>query len=329
MNLLVVFCVVACVQLTAAQSSANSPKSRSDNRAQSEQIATVPLDSNGSSEAKTALPPNTSAPRIAAGDDVEVTVYGAPDLSIHSRVGADGNISMPLIGYVRLADLSSNEAERAIEARLSRDEVLNNPQVFVYVKEYTSGEISVAGEVARPGAYSALGPHGLFDILQDAGGLTEKAGDKVIISHRGSEVPVNIDLPKDPEGLSRLNVELLPGDTVVVPKAGIVYVLGEVNRPGGYVLNSSVGTTVLSVIAAAGGPTRTAAAGGTKMLRRTPNGLQELKVPLKKLLHAKVADIPVQADDIIYIPGSRLKQMLNAGSLVTSAGTAAIYRAPL
>ena len=329
LSLLVVVGALGCPQLTLAQNSTTSPSLIVDNRVESAQPAATPQRSSDSSEQKSTLPQSTSAFRMAAGDEVEVTVYGAPDLSVHTRVGADGNISMPLIGYVRLAGLSSSEAEEAIESQLGRGNVLNNPQVFVYVKEYTSSEISVAGAVVRPGVYSALGPHGLFDILQNAGGLTEKAGDKVIISHRGNENPLSIDLPKDPESLSHLNVELLPGDTVVVPQAGIVYVLGEISRPGGYVLNSSVGTTVLSVIAAAGGPTRTAAAGGTKMLRRTPNGLQELKVPLNKLLHAKVDDMPVQADDIIYIPGSRLKQVLNASSLVTTAGTAAIYRAPL
>jgi len=259
---------------------------------------------------------------------VEVAVYGAPDLSVHSRVSADGNISMPLIGYVRLAGLSSSQAEGAIEDRLRQHDVLNNPQVSVYIKEYTGSGISVTGEVARPGVYSVVGPHRLFDILQDAGGLTEKAADSVIISHTGSDNPITVELPNNPEALSRLNVQLLPGDTVVVPKAGIVYVLGSVVKPGGYVLNAASGLTLLRVIAAAGGPVETAALGRAKMLRRTQDGLQELPLPLKKLLSAKVADIPVQADDIIYIPNSHLKEMLNAGALATSAGTAAIYRIP-
>lgn len=189
-------------------------------------------------------------------------------------------------------------------------------------------EYRLPGEVAKPGVYSALGPHRLFDILQDAGGITDRASDAVIISHRDSEHQRTIEIPKGADGLSRLNVDLLPGDTVIVPKAGIVYVLGAVNKPGGYVLNSEAGGTVLRVLAAAGGPTQGAAVGGTKMLRRTPAGLQELPVPLKKLLHAKAMDIPVQADDIVFVPSSRIKQVLNAGALATTASTAAIYRLP-
>ncbi len=273
-------------------------------------------------------PKSASAPVIGPGDEIEVTVYDAPDLSRHTQVGADGNISMPLVGYVRVAGLSSNEAGEAIKTQLRQNKVVNNPQVSVYVKEYTNSGISVAGEVAKPGVYSALGPHRLFDILQAAGGLTERAASTITISHRGGENSITVELPKDPGELSRVNVELSPGDTMVVTKAGIVYVLGEVSKPGGYVLNSTGGLTLLRVVAAAGGPTHAAAVGGTKMLRRTPNGLQELPVPLKDLLRAKVADIPVQADDIIYVPSSRIKTALNASALLTTLGTSALYRIP-
>ena len=268
------------------------------------------------------------APVLGPGDEVEVTVYGAPDLSGHTRVATNGSISMPLVGYIRVAGLSSSEAEEAIEAQLRQNNVVNNPQVSVFVKEYTSGGISVAGEVSKPGVYSALGPHRLFDVLQAAGGLTDRAGSTVTISHRDGVNPITVEIPKDPEQMSRINVDLSPGDTMVVNKAGIVYVLGEVNKPGGYVLNSTGGVTLLRVIAAAGGPTHGAAVGGTKMIRRTPTGLQELPVPLKDLMHAKVADIPLQADDIVYVPSSRLKAAVNASALLSTLGTTALYRVP-
>jgi polysaccharide export outer membrane protein len=124
------------------------------------------------------------------------------------------------------------------------------------------------------------------------------------------------------------NIELQPGDTIVVPAAPIVYVLGEVVKPGGYILGSSGGVTVLRVVAAAGGPTRTAGVGGTKMLRRTPNGLQEVPVPLKNLLRAKTPDIPLEPDDIIFVPNSRFKEALNLGALAGTLGTVALYRIP-
>ena len=115
---------------------------------------------------------------------------------------------------------------------------------------------------------------------------------------------------------------------MVVPAAPIVYVLGEVNKPGGYVLGSGGGATILRVVAAAGGPTRNASIGNTKMVRRTQNGLQQIPVPLKKVLNAQSPDIAPEADDIIFVPNSRMKEILNAGALATSLGTAALYRIP-
>jgi len=324
LNLAVLGGIAGLLPATLAQNSAPTPNSMHQDDATTEPSGIVTRSLSGSPEQNNA--PSTLV--IGPGDEVEVTVYGAPDLSQHSRVNSSGNISMPLIGHVRLTGLSSSEAEGAIATQLRRNNILNDPQVSVYVKEYASSGISVVGEAAKPGVYSAVGPHRLFDILQSAGGLTEKAASRATISHRGEETPITVELSVDPIQMASRNVELLPGDTVVVAKAGIVYVLGEVGKPGGYVLNSTGGVTVLRVIAAAGGPTHVASVGGTKMLRRTPNGLQELRVPLKELLHAKVADIPVQADDIIYVPSSRLKTAMNAGALLTTMGTAAIYKVP-
>jgi polysaccharide export outer membrane protein len=273
---------------------------------------------------------DSAALLIGPGDELEITVYGAPDLSTHARVENDGNIFLPLVGLVFIAGDTSNQAGRKIEDTLRQANLVKNPRVAVYVKEYTASSISVAGQVAKPGVYPALGPHRLFDILQAAGGPSEKAGDRVTISHRDDpEHPISLKISKDPGQMAGNNIELQPGDTVVVSEAGVVYVLGEVSRPGGYVMNSSGGVTVLQVIAAAGGPTRMASYGGVKMIRRTPDGLKELPVPLKPLLQAKVADMPVQAGDILYVPNSKAKAALaSANSIVTTAATTSIYRIP-
>ena len=128
---------------------------------------------------------NSSALVLGPGDELEITVYGTPDLSGHTRVSASGNIAIPLIGSIRVAGLTSTEAEATIEAELRKNNVLNDPHVSVYAKEYTNSGISVAGEVGKPGFYSALGPHRLLDVLQQAGGPTDRASNKVVIAHRG------------------------------------------------------------------------------------------------------------------------------------------------
>jgi polysaccharide export outer membrane protein len=321
----VVLGIVGSFQVILAQNNppVQEPIHQGNVTTESSTIDPRPL--SGSPNRKTA---NGSALVIGPGDELEVTVYGAPDLSGHRRVSADGNISMPLIGYVRIAGLSSSEAEGAIEAVLRQNNVVNDPQVSVDVKEYTSSGISVAGEVNRPGFISAVGPHRLFDVLQAAGGPTDKAANKVTISHRGQKDATTLPISKNPAEMTASNVELQPGDTVVVPRAGIVYVLGEVTRPGGYVLNSSGGITVLQVVAVAGGPTHLASAGKTRLLHRTESGFQEQQIDVTKLLRGKAHDVSLRDEDILFVPSSRIKTVLNASTLVSSAATTAIYRVP-
>jgi polysaccharide export outer membrane protein len=319
--------ILGLLQTALAQnSSPQSAAHQGDTAKQPSEIITQPLPV--PPEQKNASQATSSGLVIGPGDDLEITVYGAPDLSGHSRVSADGNISMPLIGYVRIAGLRSSEAEAAIEAQLRQNSVVNNPHVSVYVKEYTSSGISVAGEVVKPGFYSALGSRRLFDVLQAAGGPTDKAANKVLISHRNQKDATTVYISKDPAEMAASNIDLEPGDTVVVPRAGIVYILGEVTRPGGYVLNSTGGITVLQIVAVAGGPTHVASAGKTRLLRRAENGFQEQRVDLKKLLRGKAQDVPVRDEDILFIPSSAIKTALSASALVGVAASTAIYRVP-
>jgi polysaccharide biosynthesis/export protein len=316
LKLVVVLCIVGLLQAALVLNSGA--------------VQNAPRPPNGSPEPMATPPANSSALVIGPGDEAEVTVYGAPDLSGHTRVSADGNIYMPLIGNVRIAGLSSSEAAAAIETQLQQNNIVNNPQVSVYVKEYTSSGISVSGEVAKPGFYSAVGPHRLFDILQAAGGPTDRAANKVVISHRDQDQKdaTTVYISKDPAEMTASNVVLLPGDTVVVPRAGIVYVLGEVTRPGGYVLNANGGITVLQIVAVAGGPTHVASAGKTRLLRRTENGFQEQQIDVKKLLRGKAQDVPVRDQDILFIPSSGFKTTINSATLFGTAASAAIYRVP-
>ncbi len=328
LGLLVITGILGCFQVVAAQNSAAPQRASLKSDPAKGLSGTVSSTSSGSPEDKAPPQQGSSALLIGPGDEVEIAVYGAPDLSEHTRVSAGGNISMPLIGYVQIAGLSSSEAEGAIEEKLRQNNIVNDPQVSVYVKEYTSSGFSVAGEVAKPGFYSAIGPHRLYDVLQAAGGPTDKAANKVMITHRDQKDATTLDISKDPAEMAASNVALQPGDTVVVPKAGIVYVLGEVTRPGGYVLNSTGGITVLQVVAVAGGPTHIASAGKTRLLRRSENGFQEQRIDLKKLLRGKAHDVSVRNEDILFIPSSAIKTALNASALVGIAASTAIYRIP-
>ena len=327
LSLVVVLAIFGFLQVAVAQNG-NLPRDTAHPQDSTIEPLAPGIQSLAASERASRVETSSSALVLGPGDEVEVTVYGAPDLSGHARVSADGNISMPLIGHVRIGGLSDSEAEGAIEVKLRQNNILNDPQVSVYVKDYGSSGISVAGEVAKPGFYSILGPHRLFDVLQAAGGPTDKAANVVVISHRGQEDATTLSISKNPAEMAASNVDIKPGDTVVVPKAGVVYVLGEVTRPGGYVLNSTGGVTVLQVVAVAGGPTHVASAGKTRLLRRNGSGFQEQPINLKKLLRGKAHDVSVRNDDILFIPSSAIKEALNAGALVAAASTAAIYHVP-
>jgi len=281
----------------------------------------------GAPELRSGNPSELVAPMlIGPGDDLEINVFGVPELTQRARVSNAGEISLPLIGKLHLAGLSSDEAKGIIEKRLADGNFVNSPHVSLYVKEYTTEGISLIGEVSRPGVYSALAGHRLLDLIQTAGGLTPKAGRTVRISHRSDpDHPILVSLADDAD-LGKSNTELVPGDTVVVPKAGIVYVVGEVNRPGGFVLEGSKITASQALVWAAG-PTESASLNGAKMIRRSPTGLKDTSLPLKKIFDAKAPDMQLQADDIIWIPGKRKSFGGNGmGSIITTLASLAIYR---
>jgi polysaccharide export outer membrane protein len=258
---------------------------------------------------------------------MDLSVFGVPEMNQQVRVSSEGNIYFPPLGWVPVSGLTAEEAQVRIQSRLVEGGFLKHPQVAMTVKEYTSQEVSVIGEVAKPGVYPVLGPHALLDMLLMAGGLGQRAGNTVTITHRDhpdDAVKVKIGSDLQPVGA---NVMVLPGDVVSVSRAGIVYVVGEVNRPGGFVMESEK-MKLADAIALAAGPTHAASLNGTKMLRKTPNGLEEIPIALKKVLQAKAPDMDLQANDIIFVPASLGKRIGSqvAQTALSMAGAAAIYR---
>jgi polysaccharide export outer membrane protein len=270
-----------------------------------------------------------SALRIGSGDLLEISVFGAPELTQKSRVGAGGDIVVPLLGNVHVAGLTPEEASRVLETRLIDAGLLKEPAVTVFIGEYATQGATVVGEVSKPGTYPVMGSRRLLDVISMAGGLTEKAGKQVTVTHRDQpEDPVMVTLPRSLEGISDNNVYILPGDTIVVSKAGIVYVVGEVGRPGGFVFDNSDSLTILQALALAEGAKPTASLDHARIIRKTADGVQDLPIPLSKILAAKSADQKLQANDIVFVPNNALKSILrrSAESAVQLATGVAIYR---
>jgi polysaccharide biosynthesis/export protein len=259
---------------------------------------------------------------LGPGDLVEISVYNIPELTTKARVSSSGDVYLPLIDYVHIADLTQEEAQKMIEKRLSDGGFVNNPHVMVFVADNASGAVTLLGEVARPGSYPVVGERRLFDIFSAAGGLTEKAGKTVTITHRnGTEHPVTVKLAENLAQTPDTNVPIRQGDTIVVQRAGVVYVVGDVGRPSGFLMDND-NLTVLKVIALAGGTTRTAKLSGAKLLRKTPDGVQETTIALNKILRAKAPDVAMKADDVLFVPSS-------TGRVAVYRGTEAILQSAM
>jgi polysaccharide export outer membrane protein len=269
-----------------------------------------------------------SAPVIAIGpgDSIVVNVFDVKDLSNEFRVSQSGQIDMPLIGKVRVAGLTTNEAAASIQAKLKDGGFVLHPQVTVQVSEYATQGADVMGEVGRPGIYPTLGTRRLLDLLTLAGGVTSSAGNLVTIIHRGDpHHPVYLALAQNAEGYKlQANPVILPGDTIVVQKSGIVYILGAVQRPGGYLIDNNEPLTLMEALTLAGGNSLTSDDRNVRLIRKVKSGKEEIKLNLNKIYLGKEADIPVNNGDIVYVPSSNVKTFIYRGftGLMTTANTA-------
>jgi polysaccharide export outer membrane protein len=269
--------------------------------------------------------------QISAGDLLDVSVFDTPDLSGKLRVDEHGNIALPLAGDLSVSQLTAEQAARAIEAKLSREEILKDPHVLVSVLEYSTQGVTLLGEVKQPGVYPLLGPHSLLDLISAAGGFTPEAGEIVTITHRAEpNIPVAVKLGTKPGRTNRSsNVDIRPGDTIMVSHAGIVYVVGDVGKPGGFLIQRNGHLTVLRAMALAQGPNKTAALNSAKLIRQTDDGREELRVPLRKILSNKAPDRTLADGDILFIPSSSAKNALvTVESVLPSVASASIFRVP-
>jgi polysaccharide export outer membrane protein len=261
--------------------------------------------------------------KLGVGDLIDISVFGVPDLSVKTRVSGSGDVYLPLIDYVHVADLTTDEAQELIQKRLEDGGFVRGPHVSIFVDESASQAITMLGEVMKPGPYAAIGERHLYDMISAAGGLTATAGRTVTIEHRGDpKQKEDVQLTQNLADDTKNNVEVFPGDMIFVSRAGIVYVVGDVAHPSGFLIEDT-NLSVLKALALAGGSSKTAALGKTRILRQTPNGVQEIPVNLKKVLYAKAPDIPLVKGDILFVPGSAAKAAAYAtGSAALSMSTA-------
>jgi polysaccharide biosynthesis/export protein len=308
--------------------------------------------------------------RIGSQDLLEVNVFDAPELNRSLRVSANGEISLPLVGAIQASGLTAREVENSLESRLRT--YMNDPHVGVLVTGVESHPVSVLGAVNQPGVFQVRGPKTLLEMLSMAQGLTDEAGDKVLVMRGAGVDSTASDVAKDasndasnnvPPASSasmvptstassagktesatadpntiqidlrmlldsadpRFNVPIYPGDIVKVKKAGIVYVVGSVQKPGGFTMRTNEQMSVLKAVALAEGLTSTSSKGHTRIIRTDPitGERSEIPVDLGKVLAGKIPDMPLKAADIVFVPKSGTKAALYRGSeaaIATASG---------
>jgi protein involved in polysaccharide export with SLBB domain len=347
---------------------------------------------------------------IGNGDLLGITVFDVPELNRDVRVSQTGTVAIPLVPVrLELAGLTEAQAEQKIAEVLESNGLVSHPEVGIIVKEHKSKPITVVGAVTHPLVYEADRTVTLLEAIAEAGGVSNDAGDTVIVSRAhaaatfveipnptpgsanqppgsgdapsdtksqaaptlapsqddhpasSSSFPSAEDMAKNPvptpnsnaaptsgqtltssntisinldelveAGDMRNNILLQAGDVVTVPHAGIVYVLGSVNRPGGFVIiNDRTQLTAMKVLSLAGGLTRTAKLSHSYIIRQDAQGKQtNTEIDLKKVLNRQAEDVPMRASDILYVPEDMVKSVaLQAIALTIALGSSvAIYR---
>jgi len=251
--------------------------------------------------------------KISSGDLIEVLVFDTPELSGNLRVGQDGSVRLPLGGDIKITGLSADAASNAIEEQLRTKQILLHPHVQVTIAEFATTGVTVLGEVKTPGNYPLLGAHTLPDIIAAAGGLTNTSGDELIIVHPSDPYhPLHVTRIHS-ESFARNEIPLTPGDRITVAKAGIVYVLGDVGRPGGFVIDPKGGLTVLQALSLAQGFNKTAAQRKAMIIRKNDAKIVHLGSDIQNILDGKRTDAGLTDGDVLYVPSSLAKTFTYRG----------------
>lgn len=296
-----------------------------------------------------ALPP-TAAPdtyTLGAGDQIVVRVPDFEEIDNKSvPIDLRGSINLPEVGRIQASGLTTEQLEAVITEHLRK--YLVKPDVSVYLTEMRSQPVSILGQVQNPGVHQLEGRKNLFEVLSLAGGLRQEAGNVINITRRLEWGPIPLPgAANDSTGQFSVasvevksvmnasnpaeNILIKPNDVISVPKASTIYVIGAVKKPGAYVLGEYRSLSALQILALAEGTDKTADTKDARIMRVIPgsNDRADIPVDLKAILSLKMPDVPLTADDILFVPVSKAKaagyRTLDA---LIQVGTMAVYRAP-
>lgn len=262
---------------------------------------------------------------LGAGDQITLTVADLDEISNKPvRLDMRGDIDLPIVGRVRAVGLTADQLAMDLQERLKK--YLMHPDVSVAISEFRSQPVSILGAVAQPGMHQLEGHKTLFEMISMAGGLRQDAGNTITISRSLKWGPVPLPNAKnDSTGQYSVasvpvkiimtgenpaeNILIQPDDVISISKADIIYVVGSVRKPGGFELGQNENLSAMQVLSLAAGLDRDAAPHMARIMRVVPGSTsrEEIPIDLKKLMQGKEPDLPMQANDILFVPNTSAK----------------------
>jgi polysaccharide export outer membrane protein len=264
---------------------------------------------------------------IGQGDLIQVSVMDTPEMEQQVRVTDDGNVPLAYVGSIHVAGQTPGTAANMIQEALMEKKVMRKPQVTVRMMELATQDVSILGQVHTPGTYSITTPQTILKVLSLAGGLTDSADRNVTVKRNRSGEQLRYYVSNNSEQALSDVVMVYPGDTILVARAPMVYVMGDVGRPGGYVIaTNDQRLSVMQAIAMAGSASKTAVQSRVRLIRTTEHGEVELPVHLDAIQKGKQPDMMLQPDDILYVPFSWMKNVaIGSSSIGAATAGAAVY----
>ncbi len=250
---------------------------------------------------------------LGPGDLVAVHIFGSLDYTPTVRVNLDDSMQLPLIGSISVKGLTLDQAEDLVAERLRSGGMYRDPQVTLQVMESSTQTVTVTGEAHA--IIPVSGVRHLLEVLAAAGGLPPSASHTITIDRPGADQPIIVDLGTDPMHSAESNVAVYPGDTIVVSRVGVVYLLGEFKTPGAIPIQQNSPLTLLEATSLGGGALFNGHFSDLHIIRTVNRQRTLLPVDIKKVMQGKAPDPVLQADDILYLPSSPAKVAISSGGL--------------
>ena len=259
---------------------------------------------------------------LGVGDQLAVRLFGVPDFATPERVGFDGSLLIPLIGAVPVLGLTLEQVSETIAARLKAAGMYQDPQVTTQLVDSPNQVVTVTGEMH--GVIPIIGHRTLLTVLAAAGGFSATASHTIVINRPGVSEPIVVALGTDPSHSDRADVPVFAHDTIVVPRVGVVYILGAFKNQSAVPLQQNSPLTLMQAITLGGGVLFEAKYSDLRIVRTIGFERKVVKLDVQRVFKGKEPDPVLQADDIVFLPTSTLKAALNNGGFGAITGTASL-----